>query len=113
MKIGKNLLNKVPVEKSILADFDQFIILVNKWKAKGVHEGYGILASKKKHTHTQKRPQCRQYSLHLIYFFYCFELYLKCILRRIHSQDYKQRSNRLFEICFKTLSTDRTLNTFK
>ena len=44
MKIGKSLLNKVPVEKSILADFDQFIILVNKWKAKGVHEGYGILA---------------------------------------------------------------------
>ena len=44
MKIGKNLLNKVPVEKSILADFDQFIILVNKWKAKRVHEGYGILA---------------------------------------------------------------------
>ena len=34
MKVGKNLLNEVPVEKSILADFDQFIMLVNKWKAK-------------------------------------------------------------------------------
>ena len=34
MKIGENLVNEVPVEKSILADFDQFIILVNKWKAK-------------------------------------------------------------------------------
>ena len=43
----------------------------------------------------------------------CFELYLKCILRRIHPQSYKQRSNRLSEICFKTLSTDRILNTFE
>ena len=43
MEIGKNLLNKVPVGKSILADFDQFIILVNKWKAKWFHEGYGTL----------------------------------------------------------------------
>ena len=34
MKIGENLVNEVPVETSILADFDQFIILVNKWKAK-------------------------------------------------------------------------------
>ena len=34
MKIGENLVNEIPVEKSILADFDQFIILVNKWKAK-------------------------------------------------------------------------------
>ena len=40
MKIGENLLNEVPVEKSILVDFDQFITLVNKWKAKWVHEGY-------------------------------------------------------------------------
>ena len=40
MKVGENLVNEVPVEKSILADFDQFIILVNKWKAKWVHEGY-------------------------------------------------------------------------
>ena len=40
MKIGENLVNEVPVEKSILADFDQFIILVNKWKGKWVHEGY-------------------------------------------------------------------------
>ena len=34
MKIGENLLNEVLVEKSILADFDQFIIPVNKWKGK-------------------------------------------------------------------------------
>ena len=34
MKIGENLLNEVSVEKSILVDFDQFITLVNKWKAK-------------------------------------------------------------------------------
>ena len=40
MKTGENLVNEVPVEKSILADFDQFIILVNKWKGKWVHEGY-------------------------------------------------------------------------
>ena len=40
MKIGENLVNEVPVEKSILAGFDQFIILVNKWKGKWVHEGY-------------------------------------------------------------------------
>ena len=40
MKIGENLLNEVPKEKSILVDFDQFITLVNKWKAKWVHEGY-------------------------------------------------------------------------
>ena len=38
--MGENLLNEVPVEKSILVDFDQFITLVNKWKAKWVHEGY-------------------------------------------------------------------------
>ena len=40
IRIGENLLNEVPVEKSILVDFDQFITLVNKWKAKWVHEGY-------------------------------------------------------------------------
>ena len=40
MKIGQNFLNEVPVEKSILADFDQFITLVNKWKAKWDHEGH-------------------------------------------------------------------------
>ena len=40
MKIGENLVNEVPVEKSILADFDQFIILVNKWQGKWTHEGY-------------------------------------------------------------------------
>ena len=40
IKIGENLLNEAPVEKSILVDFDQFITLVNKWKAKWVHEGY-------------------------------------------------------------------------
>ena len=34
VKIGENLVNEVPVEKSILADFDQFIIPVNKWKGK-------------------------------------------------------------------------------
>ena len=50
MKIGENLLNEVPVEKSILVDFDQFITLVNKWKAKWVHEGYSWL--KKKNTKT-------------------------------------------------------------
>ena len=40
IKIGENLLNEVPVEKSILVDFDQFITLVNKCKAKWVHKGY-------------------------------------------------------------------------
>ena len=40
MKIGENLLNEVPVKKSILVDFDQFITLLNKWKANWVHEGY-------------------------------------------------------------------------
>ena len=40
MKIGENLVNEVPVEKFILAAFDQFIILVNEWKGKWVHEGY-------------------------------------------------------------------------
>ena len=50
MKIGENLLNEVPVEKSILVDFDQFITLVNKWKAKWVHEGYSWF--KKKNTKT-------------------------------------------------------------
>ena len=42
MKIGENLLNEleVTVEKSILVDFDQFITLLNKWKANWVHEGY-------------------------------------------------------------------------
>ena len=40
MKIGQNLPNEVPVEKSVLDDFDQFITLVNKWKAKWVYEGY-------------------------------------------------------------------------
>ena len=47
MKIGENLLNEVPVEKSILVDFDQFITLVNKWKAKWVHEGYSWLKNTK------------------------------------------------------------------
>ena len=64
MKIGENLLNEVPVEKSILVDFDQFITLLNKWKANWVREGYSWLKK------TPKRPQCRQYSLHLIYFLY-------------------------------------------
>ena len=53
MKIGENWLNEVPVEKSILVDFDQFITLVNKWKAKWVHEGYSWFQKKKKH---QKGP---------------------------------------------------------
>ena len=35
MKIGENLLNEVPVEKSILVDFDQFITLVNNAKLNG------------------------------------------------------------------------------
>ena len=47
MRIGENLLNEVPVEKSILVDFDQFITLVNKWKAKWVHEGYSWFKKKK------------------------------------------------------------------
>ena len=50
MKIGENLLNEVPVEKSILVEFDQFITFVNKCKAKWVHEGYSWL--KKKTTKT-------------------------------------------------------------
>ena len=40
MKIDENLLNELPKEKSILVDFDQYITLVSKWKAKWVHE-YG------------------------------------------------------------------------
>ena len=47
MKIGENLLNEVSVEKSILVDFDQFITLVNKWKAKWVREGYSWLKNTK------------------------------------------------------------------
>ena len=47
MKIGEKLLNEVPVEKSILVDFDQFITLVNKWKAKWVREGYSWLKNTK------------------------------------------------------------------
>ena len=47
IKIGENLLNEVPVEKSIHVDFDQFITLVNKWKAKWVHEGYSWFKKKK------------------------------------------------------------------
>ena len=47
MEIDENLLNEAPKEKSILADFDQYITLVSKWKAKWVHEGY--LWLKKKH----------------------------------------------------------------
>ena len=47
MKIGENLLNEVSVEKSILVDFDQFITLVNKWKAKWVHEGHSWFKRKK------------------------------------------------------------------
>ena len=52
MKIGENLLNEleVTVEKSILVDFDQFITLLNKWKANWVHEGYPWL--KKRNTQT-------------------------------------------------------------
>ena len=66
MRIGENLLNEVPVGKSILVDFDQFTTLVTTWKAKWVHEGYSWFKK------TPKRPLCRQYSLHLIYFF-CWE----------------------------------------
>ena len=40
MKIDENLLNELPKEKAILVDFDQYITLVSKWKAKWVHE-YG------------------------------------------------------------------------
>ena len=50
MKMGENLLNEVPVEKSILVDFDQFITLFNKWKANWVHEGYSWLKKKTKTT---------------------------------------------------------------
>ena len=53
MKIGENLLNEVPVEKSILVDFDQFITFVNKWKAKWVHEGYSWF---KKKNNTKTTP---------------------------------------------------------
>ena len=49
MKIGENLLKEVPVEKSILVDFDKFITLANKWKAKWVHEGYSWFKKKKTH----------------------------------------------------------------
>ena len=52
MRIGENLLKEVPVEKSILVDFDQFITFVNKLKAKWVHEGYSLLKKKKKNTKT-------------------------------------------------------------
>ena len=47
MKIDENLLNELPKEKSILVDFDQYITLVSKWKAKWVHEGYSWLTEKK------------------------------------------------------------------
>ena len=50
MQIGENLLNEVPVEKSILVDFDQFITLLNKWKANWVHEGYSRLKKTTKTT---------------------------------------------------------------
>ena len=53
MKIGENLLKEVPVEKSIFVDFDQFITLVNKWKAKWVHEGYSWFQKKKKNKKAQ------------------------------------------------------------
>ena len=53
MRIGENLLNEVPVEKSILVDFDQFITFVNKWKAKWVHEGYSWF---KKKNNTKTTP---------------------------------------------------------
>ena len=53
MKIGENLLKEVPVEKSIFVDFDQFITLVNKWKAKWVLEGHSWFQKKKK---TKKAP---------------------------------------------------------
>ena len=67
MKIGENLLRRGTSRKIYLfVDFDQFITLVNKWKAKWVHEGYSWFQKRK----TPKRPQCRQYSVHLIYFFY-------------------------------------------
>ena len=50
MKIGENLLNEVlNEEKSIVVDFDQFITLVYKWKAKWVHEGYSWFKEKKTH----------------------------------------------------------------
>ena len=52
MKTGQNLLKEVPVEKSILADFDQLITLVNEWKAKWVLERYSRLKTK-----TPKRPK--------------------------------------------------------
>ena len=50
MRIGENLLNEVPLEKSILVDFDQLITFVNKWKAKWLQKGYSWL--KKKNTKT-------------------------------------------------------------
>ena len=38
------------MEKSILVDFDQFMTLANKWKAKWAHEGYSWFKKKKKNT---------------------------------------------------------------
>ena len=67
IKIGETLLNEVPVEKSILVDFDQFITLVNKWKAKWVHEGYSWLKKKPKTTPVSAVLPLSDY---LIYFFY-------------------------------------------
>ena len=37
---------------SLIVDFDQFITLLNKWKANWVHEGYPWLKKKKKNTKT-------------------------------------------------------------
>ena len=53
MKIGEKLLKEVPVEKSFLVDFDQFITFVNKWKAKWFMKD--IHGSKKKQN-TKKAP---------------------------------------------------------
>ena len=50
MRIDENLLNEVPLEKSILVDFDQLITFVNKWKAKWLQKGYSWF--KKKNTKT-------------------------------------------------------------
>ena len=56
IKIGENLLNEAPVEKSILVDFDQFITLVNKWKAKWVHEDRKSTRLNSSHDYESRMP---------------------------------------------------------
>ena len=60
-------------KKSIVVDFDQFITLVNKWKAKSVHEGYSFFQKKK---NTKKAPVSavlRKNYFTLLYFTFSIE----------------------------------------